>query len=103
MVATAKLVRGMDCSLFREMLMDIRTLRDLKWPLSMTIYFANFLHSFRPMLQIVEAYRGGNQNGMWPVALFVRFINRAYSDGNLYRHWPAYAFIAFNIHAMADS
>ena len=26
---------------------------------------------------------------MWPITLFVRFINRAYSDGNLYRHWPA--------------
>ena len=83
--------------------MDIRTLRDLNWPLSMKIYFANFLHSFRPMLQIVEAYRGGNQNGMWPVALFVRFINRAYSDENLCRRWPACAFITFNIRAMADS
>ena len=86
MVATAKLAKGVDCSLFRETLMDIRTLRDLDWPLSMKISFANFLYQFKPMLQIVEAYRGGNQNGMWPVALFVRFINRAYSDENLYRH-----------------
>ena len=66
MVATAKLARGVDCSVFRETLMDIRTLRDLDWPLSMKMFFANFLHQFRPMLQIVEAYRGGNQNGMGP-------------------------------------
>ena len=41
---TAKLAKGVDCSLFRETLMDIRTLRDLDWTLSMKIYFANFLH-----------------------------------------------------------
>ena len=43
-VAKAKLAKGVDCSLFRETLMDIRTLRDLNWPLSMKTYFANFLH-----------------------------------------------------------
>ena len=43
-VATANLAKGVDCSLFRETLMDIRTLRDLDWTLSMKIYFANFLH-----------------------------------------------------------
>ena len=53
-MATAKLAKGVDCSLFRETLMDVRTLRDLDWTLSMKIYFANFLHYFRITLQIVK-------------------------------------------------
>ena len=40
-VTRTKLAKGVDRSLFRETLMDIRMLRDLDWPMSMTIYFAN--------------------------------------------------------------
>ena len=36
-VTRTKLAKGVDRSLFRETLMDIRMLRDLDWPLSMKI------------------------------------------------------------------
>lgn len=81
--------------MFRETLMDIRTLRDLDWPMSMKIYFANLLHLFRTTLEIVEVYLDGNRKGMWPVAVFVCFMNRAYRNGNLFRHWPVALFVPF--------
>ena len=93
-VTRTKLAKGVDRSLFRETLMDIRMLRDLDWPMSMKIYLAN-LHWFRTTLEIIEVYLDGKRKGMWPVAVFVCFMNRAYSNGNLFRHWPVALFVPF--------
>ena len=66
------------------------------------LFLLDFIIVTINLIQLLAAILA-HQKRMWPVALFVRFMNRAYSNGNLYRHWPAYAFITFNIRAMADS